>query len=121
MSNESNSALRRSEFDVGRSTLGVRRSHLFSVRNHPHLASPMGKWERDQTTTLQEHPMPSSPLTVGTKAPTFNTPSSTGKPVSLSDYAGKQAVVLYFYPKADTPGCTKEACGFRDALADYDS
>ncbi|HEV7299425.1 MAG TPA: thioredoxin-dependent thiol peroxidase [Tepidisphaeraceae bacterium] len=58
--------------------------------------------------------------TVGSKAPDFTTSSSTGKPISLSDYAGKQAVVLYFYPRADTPGCTKEACGFRDALADYD-
>ena len=58
--------------------------------------------------------------TVGSKAPDFTTASSTGKSISLADYAGKQAVVLYFYPRADTPGCTKEACGFRDALADYD-
>jgi peroxiredoxin Q/BCP len=65
--------------------------------------------------------MPTSPLAVGSKAPEFSTPASTGKTISLSDYAGKRAVVLYFYPKADTPGCTKEACGFRDALADYDA
>lgn len=65
--------------------------------------------------------MPTTPLSVGSKAPSFTTPASTGKSISLSDYAGKQAVVLYFYPKADTPGCTKQACGFRDALADYDS
>src|SRR5687768_18557211 len=65
--------------------------------------------------------MPESTLpTIGSKAPSFTTPSSTGKTISLADYAGKQTVVLYFYPKADTPGCTKEACGFRDALADYD-
>ena len=38
----------------------------------------------------------------------------------LSDFSGKKTVVLYFYPKADTPGCTKQACGFRDALAEYD-
>jgi len=56
----------------------------------------------------------------GTKAPAFALPASNGKTISLSDFAGKQAVVLYFYPRADTPGCTKEACGFRDALADYD-
>ncbi|HLL90907.1 MAG TPA: thioredoxin-dependent thiol peroxidase [Tepidisphaeraceae bacterium] len=54
----------------------------------------------------------------GQPAPTFDLPSSTGKPVALSDFAG-QTVVLYFYPRADTPGCTKEACGFRDAIASY--
>lgn len=57
---------------------------------------------------------------VGKTAPAFNLPSSTGQSISLEDYRGKQVVVLYFYPKADTPGCTKEACGFRDALAEYD-
>src|SRR5438132_11573610 len=54
----------------------------------------------------------------GTKAPTFKLPSSNGETIDLKDYAGKN-VVLYFYPKADTPGCTKEACGFRDAIASY--
>lgn len=56
---------------------------------------------------------------VGDPAPSFALPASNGKTISLANYKGKQAVVLYFYPKADTPGCTKEACGFRDALADY--
>jgi peroxiredoxin Q/BCP len=66
--------------------------------------------------------MPETPAmpAVGKTAPNFSLPSSTGKTISLADYKGKQTVVLYFYPKADTPGCTKEACGFRDALADYD-
>ena len=66
--------------------------------------------------------MPETPTlpAVGETAPTFSLPSSTGQTISLADYRGKQVVVLYFYPKADTPGCTKEACGFRDALADYD-
>lgn len=59
-------------------------------------------------------------LTVGAKAPTFNLPSSTGEHVDLKNFAGKP-VVLFFYPKADTPGCTKEACGFRDAIASYKS
>jgi thioredoxin-dependent peroxiredoxin len=53
-------------------------------------------------------------------APKFDLPSSAGKNISLEQFKGKQTVVLYFYPRADTPGCTKEACGFRDALADYD-
>jgi len=54
-------------------------------------------------------------LTVGDKAPEFSLPDETGKTVSLKDFKGQQ-VVLYFYPKDDTPGCTKEACGFRDSI-----
>jgi peroxiredoxin Q/BCP len=57
---------------------------------------------------------------VGAKAPSFALESSTGKAISLADFVGKRTLVLYFYPRADTPGCTKEACGFRDALADYE-
>ena len=62
----------------------------------------------------------STPSFIGKPAPAFNLPASTGKTISLADFKGKQIVVLYFYPRADTPGCTTEACGFRDALADYD-
>jgi peroxiredoxin Q/BCP len=58
--------------------------------------------------------------TVGQVAPKFKLPASGGQTIALDDFKGKQIVVLYFYPKADTPGCTKEACGFRDAAADYD-
>ena len=58
------------------------------------------------------------PLAVGTDAPAFTTKDTNGNTVSLSDFAGK-TVVLYFYPKDDTPGCTKQACSFRDAQADY--
>lgn len=57
-------------------------------------------------------------LAVGTTAPAFTTKDTNGNTVSLSDFAGK-TVVLYFYPKDDTPGCTKEACSFRDAHEDY--
>ncbi len=53
-------------------------------------------------------------LEVGAKAPEFTLPDQDGKSVSLKNFKGKQ-VVLYFYPKDDTPGCTKEACDFRDA------
>jgi len=52
----------------------------------------------------------------GAKAPEFSLPDSSGKEVSLSDLKG-QHVVVYFYPRDDTPGCTKEACGFRDLNA----
>lgn len=57
-------------------------------------------------------------LTVGTKAPIFTTKDDAGNTVSLSDFAGK-VVVLYFYPKDDTPGCTIEAQGFRDSYQQY--
>ncbi|TWU29388.1 thioredoxin-dependent thiol peroxidase [Bythopirellula polymerisocia] len=53
----------------------------------------------------------------GQKAPAFNLATADGTKVKLSDFLGK-AVVLYFYPKDDTPGCTREACAFRDAQAD---
>ena len=52
----------------------------------------------------------------GDKAPVFKLTASNGKEVSLKDYEGKSRVVLYFYPKDDTPGCTVEACGFRDGV-----
>lgn len=54
-------------------------------------------------------------LEVGQSAPTFTLPDQNGNSVSLSDYAGKK-VILYFYPAASTPGCTKQACDFRDSL-----
>jgi peroxiredoxin Q/BCP len=53
-------------------------------------------------------------LKVGQPAPGFTLPATGGRTISLKDYQGKEAVVLYFYPKDDTPGCTKEACAFRD-------
>ena len=53
---------------------------------------------------------------VGDKAPGFEAKDQDGKTVKLSDFAGKQTVLLYFYPRDETPGCTKEACGFRDRL-----
>ena len=56
-------------------------------------------------------------LSPGDKAPHFSLPASTGETISLSDAAGRK-VVLYFYPKDDTPGCVKEACSFRDANAE---
>jgi peroxiredoxin Q/BCP len=57
-------------------------------------------------------------LAVGTQAPNFTTTDDAGNSVSLSDFAGK-VVVLYFYPKDDTPGCTKQAMSFRDAYEKY--
>jgi peroxiredoxin Q/BCP len=54
----------------------------------------------------------------GTAAPKFKLPASTGETIDLAALKG-QRVVLFFYPRADTPGCTTEACGFRDAIASY--
>ena len=58
------------------------------------------------------------PISENAPAPDFDLVDETGKPHKLSDYMGK-AVVLYFYPKDDTPGCTTEACSFRDGYGDY--
>jgi len=57
-------------------------------------------------------------LQVGDVAPAFTVETSGGGKISLADYAGKN-VILYFYPKDDTPGCTKEACAFRDGYAQF--
>lgn len=57
---------------------------------------------------------------VGKKAPTFTLTDDAGETVKLSDFGGRW-VVLYFYPKADTPGCTAEACEFTDSIADFES
>lgn len=54
-------------------------------------------------------------LTAGQQAPTFSLPDASGKAISLDDFRGRR-VVVYFYPKAATPGCTTEACDFRDSL-----
>ena len=61
--------------------------------------------------------MPQTPrLEVGDKAPTFSLPDADGNTVKLSDYKGRR-VIVYFYPAAATPGCTKQACDFRDSLS----
>jgi thioredoxin-dependent peroxiredoxin len=59
-------------------------------------------------------------IEAGAKAPEFTLPNQDGEPVSLTDFSGR-TVVLYFYPKADTPGCTAQACSIRDRAAEYDT
>ena len=61
-----------------------------------------------------------SRLSPGDAAPDFTLPDADGKPVSLAEYRGRR-VVVYFYPAASTPGCTKQACDFRDSLAALDA
>ncbi len=60
---------------------------------------------------------PTPRLEVGAKAPAFSLPNADGNTVKLSDYKGRK-VIVYFYPAASTPGCTKQACDFRDSLAE---
>jgi peroxiredoxin Q/BCP len=68
----------------------------------------------------EETTAPSERPAEGTPAPDFALASQTSEtPIRLSDYRGKQAVVLYFYPKDDTPGCTAESCKFRDMQGEY--
>lgn len=58
---------------------------------------------------------------IGTKAPAFDLPAFPEGRFKLSQFKGKQNVVLYFYPRDDTPGCTTEACGFRDGIGQFQS
>ena len=58
---------------------------------------------------------------IGRPAPDFTLPSTTGEPISLKQFKGKKTVVLYFYPKDETPGCTREACDFRDHAEEFEN
>jgi len=57
---------------------------------------------------------------IGKPAPDFSLPSTTGESVSLRQFKGKKTVVLYFYPKDETPGCTREACDIRDQFSEFE-
>jgi peroxiredoxin Q/BCP len=59
------------------------------------------------------------PVAVGDRAPDFALPNATGETVRLSDFLGQKSVVLYFYPKDESRGCTAEACAFRDSYQDF--
>lgn len=61
----------------------------------------------------------STPITEGHPAPHFTAQDEAGNTISLNDFKGKKNVVLYFYPKDDTPGCTIEACNFRDSYTQF--
>ncbi len=60
-----------------------------------------------------------NPIQIGDKCPNFSLPNQSGEEITLSDFLGKQKLVLFFYPKDDTPGCTKEACEFRDRYSEF--
>ena len=86
-----------------------------SKKNSPTSKAKSSKTTK--TTSLSSTATQAVGLQVGQKAPPFTLLDDKGQKVSLSDYKGKK-VVLYFYPKDDTPGCTKEACAFRDGIDD---
>lgn len=67
------------------------------------------------TATMYHHARAIMPLEIGKQSPEFTAPDQDGQPLALGDYAGKW-VVLYFYPKDHTSGCTRQACEFRDAM-----
>ena len=58
---------------------------------------------------------------IGRPAPDFTLPATTGENISLKQFKGKKTVVLYFYPKDETPGCTREACDFRDHTTEFEA
>jgi peroxiredoxin Q/BCP len=84
------------------------------TKTHAHNAQPSHVTATTALRYKERRRGEENPMQVNDKAPDFTTVDENGKEVSLKDFRGK-AVVLFFYPKADTPGCTKEACGFRDA------
>lgn len=61
----------------------------------------------------------SQTIQIGDNCPAFSLADSQGKQIHVNEYLGQKILVLFFYPKDDTPGCTKEACAFRDAYADF--
>ena len=87
-----------------------RGTKFFASRRAPPIFGP--------ATSIPMAQAPELKLKEGDLAPAFTAATNGGGSVSLSDFKGKQ-VVLYFYPRDDTPGCTKEACGFRDAFAAF--
>jgi thioredoxin-dependent peroxiredoxin len=86
---------------------------VVGVRTRPRLADD-GAGRHPAPVTLARM------IQTGQQAPDFELPDHDGTPVRLSDLRGRP-VVLYFYPKADTPGCTTQACGIRDHRADYEA
>jgi len=79
-------------------------------------ADPLPAMPKRRSSKVGGPDWPGENLTVGMPAPEFSLPSTLGRKVSLSEFRGKR-VILYFYPKDDTPGCTQEACAFRDNLS----
>ena len=91
-----------------------------ALTRDPSLGPPPMPKKRRGKGQLNMLDYPGESLTVGMPAPEFSLPSTLGRRVTLSEFRGKR-VILYFYPKDDTPGCTMEACGFRDSFPRIES
>src|SRR5262249_1429375 len=92
--------------------LGAGHAHLHVIA-HADLRLIQPPPQRQSATARPDEGGTAMAIEEGKAAPAFTLTDADGKTVSLKDFAGKN-VILYFYPKDDTPGCTKEACGFRD-------
>jgi peroxiredoxin Q/BCP len=102
------------EFEEGPVAVEIPRDHGMGA------LPPMPKKRRGKGGQINMLDYPGDSLTVGMQAPEFSLPSTLGRRVSLNEFRGKR-VILYFYPKDDTPGCTMEACGFRDSFPRIES
>ena len=89
---------------------------ILHLRPSPSPKARSARIDRQTTPRIIMSHTLTTKLQPGTQAPDFTLPDAEGKPISLADYRGKN-VIVYFYPKAATPGCTTEACDFRDSLA----
>jgi peroxiredoxin Q/BCP len=96
-------------------TLEFEAEPAMSTYREPPVSIPGAPPRRRSAAKPGSPDWPGESLTVGMMAPEFSLPSTLGRKVSLSEFRGKR-VILYFYPKDDTPGCTMEACAFRDHL-----
>ena len=89
--------------------------HAMATNSGPSLVVPPAPTRRRSAAKPGSPDWPGESLTVGMMAPEFSLPSTLGRKVALNEFRGKR-VIIYFYPKDDTPGCTMEACAFRDHL-----
>jgi thioredoxin-dependent peroxiredoxin len=100
---------------TGRGAQGTLDFETAPALNSYSVTPPVGTHRRRGSAKPGSPDWPGESLTVGMMAPDFSLPSTAGRRITLSEFRGKR-VILYFYPKDDTPGCTMEACAFRDNL-----
>jgi len=87
---------------------------------YAHIAVPANlKPKAEESKSMSQKTEAAGPAKINQEAPDFELPSESGKTVRLTNFRGNKAVVVYFYPKDDTPGCTAESCAFRDAYEDF--
>lgn len=108
-------------FEVNRTVVGSLcfAALLTATAAYGYVANDNDSTQAAVTTNQNAQKSETVQLKEGAAAPDFTLPTDDGRQIKLSDYRGKQTVVLYFYPRDETPGCTKQACAFRDSLADY--